>query len=242
MFGVGAGDALGGGFPPGGAGNFLLTATPGTGCGDPLLDIPVILNVRIINSESIEIVASRAVLLENFSLEELVPYGRSFVLSYTRTAPDTYLLTLTPLTPNGVYRLFCEQVEVEGLLRLGVDVGMLVPPGLENPEGRVIAMTRPRPFGLLEALTFAAGKELQSVGGRPTTRVTENFPIGGQFLRVRSTLGFPAAGSISIDGIKVEYSEKADTAFKLASYNIVEFAAGDLVVSVTRDIESRSRL
>jgi len=241
MFAVGAGDSLGGP-PPGGAGNYLLTQTPGTGCGDPLLDIPVILNVRIINSESIEVVASRAVLLENFSLEELVPYGRSFVLAYIRTAPDTYLLTLTPLTPNGVYRLICEQVEVGGLFRLGVDAEMLAPPDLENPEGEVIAMKRPRMFGLLEALTFAAGKELQSVGGRPTTRVSENFPIGGRFLRVRSTLGFPASGSISIDGVKVEYTEKADTAFKLASYNIAEFAAGDLVISATRDIESRSRL
>ncbi len=241
MLTVGAGDSLGGP-PPGGAGNYLLTPTPGTGCGDPLLDIPAILNVRIINSESIEIVASRAVLLENFSLEELVPYGRSFVLSYSRTAPGTYLLALTPLTPNGVYRLVCEQVEVSGLVRFGIDVDILAPPDLENPEGEIIALVRPRAFGLLEALTFAAGKELQAVGGRPTTRVSEDFPIGGQYLRVKSTLGFPASGSISIDGVKVEYTEKADTAFKLASYNIAEFATGDIVTSVTRDIESRSRL
>lgn len=240
-FPPGAGDSLGL-LPPAGMGNYLTAPFPGLGMGDHLLDLPVILNVTIINSELIRVVASSQCLLSNFRIQELPPYGKAFVLSYEQVSDDTYILTTTPLTPDGPYRLLCDQVVLGELFRIPINVGFLTPPALENPAGEIIAMIRPRTFGLLEALTFAAGKELQAVGGRPTTRVTENFQIGGEYLRVRSTLGFPSSGSLSIDGVKVQYVEKADTAFKLSNYNLVEFAAGDLVVSVTRDIESRSRL
>jgi hypothetical protein len=237
----GAGDILGS-LPAAGMGNYFNRPFPGLGLGDPLLDLPTILNATIINSELIRIVTSYPCLLETFKLQEFPPYGRAFVLSYDRTAPDTYFLVTTPLTPNGPYVLSMEQVVLDGMLRVPLSIAILAQPDLENPAGEVIAMIRPRPFGLLEALTFAAGKELQAIGGRPTTRVTEDSSAGSRFLRVRSTLGFPQSGTISIDGVKVSYVDKVDTAFELAEYSLAQFTIGEIVSSVHQDIESRSRL
>jgi len=237
----GAGDFFGTS-PAAGAGNYLNRPYPGLGLGDPLLDLPTILNVTIINSELIRVVTSYPCVLDSFRLQETPPYGRAFVLSYDGVGSDTYLLTTTPLTPDGPYRLVCAQVVLNGMLRVPIQIEMLAPTALKNPAGDVIAALRPRAFGILEALTYAAGKELQAVRGRPTTRITENFAIGDSFLRVKSTLGFPPSGSISVDGVKVSYSEKADTAFLLKEYHLVEFAAGEIVSSVTQDIESGSRL
>jgi hypothetical protein len=172
----------------------------------------------------------------DFSLSVVPPFDGSLTISFSEG-----LLEITPLTPGGEYTISCKKY-VDDIYDSDESATFLVPTDVENPAGQVIATTKPRPFGLLEALTFAAGKELQAVGGMPTTRVAKDLQPGETILLVRSTLGFPSSGKIRVEGLLVAYSEKVDTAFRLAEPLYAVLGVGSVVASDVKSIESRSVL
>jgi hypothetical protein len=174
--------------------------------------------------------------LDEFKFSNRGIYSKSFVLKVDRVvAAPAVRLKVTPFTPGGDYTLSCRS---DGL---PVSDDFVVPAGVENPAGDTIALIMPREHGILEALTFAVGRELQTTWGRPTTRVAFDYKPGDDVLRVNSTLGFPNSGSISVDGILIQYTEKADTAFLVGDYRYVSFSIGDIVTSDVKSIESGSR-
>jgi hypothetical protein len=149
------------------------------------------------------------------------------------------LLQVTPLTPGGEYSLTCKRY-VDDVFDSDEQATVVAPPDLSSPDGDIIAIQEPRPFGILEALSFAVGKELQSVGGAPATRVTADLLPGRRLLRVRSTLGFPSSGRISVEGLNIPYVAKADTAFLLEDGIYSLLNVGTLVMSDVKAIEYRS--
>lgn len=68
------------------------------------------------------------------------------------------------------------------------------------------------PFGfkILEALTYAFGKELQLLGGAPETKTAFPFSYADPFIRVESTLGFPRAADVFVGGLRVRYTSKTE--------------------------------
>lgn len=64
---------------------------------------------------------------------------------------------------------------------------------------------------LLEALTFAVGKEIQEVGGRPMVFVTANFAPGDTVLHVSTTLGLHDVGVVWSEGEELAYTHRTPT-------------------------------
>lgn len=69
------------------------------------------------------------------------------------------------------------------------------------------------PWGPLEALTCAFGRQLQYVNGYPTTRITSNFAPTATTLNVETTLGFPATGQIWVNDLLCTYTGITDNTF-----------------------------
>lgn len=74
----------------------------------------------------------------------------------------------------------------------------------------------PQGFKILEALTYAFGKELQFLGGGPKTRLVRPLTYLDPFMRVESTLGFPRAGTVFVGKTQVSYTSKTETKLYLA--------------------------
>lgn len=88
---------------------------------------------------------------------------------------------------------------------------------------------------LLEALTYAFGKEVQFVDGRPVTRTTGDFAPADTELNVHSTLGFPSAGVVWLYGREFQYTGKTDTSFTgIDAWRPLTIPRGSYVVSATR--------
>jgi hypothetical protein len=196
-------------------------------------------SVIVNNSEELDVVQSggpTTSFLSDFKLSSRAIFSKSFVLSEDRIsiAPGVRL-KVTPLTPGGEYTL---NFKADGLADSD---DFTVPVGVENPAGETIALTMPREHGVLEALTFAVGKELQNTWGRPATRTTANYSPGDEVLQVGSTLGFSSSGYISVDGVLIQYTEKADTAFLIGDYRYVSFSRGSIVTSDVKSVEAGSR-
>jgi hypothetical protein len=103
----------------------------------------------------------------------------------------------------------------------------------------VVASKLPAQFALLESLTFAIGKMVQSIGGRPSCRVATDCAAGSTVLLVNSTLGFPRSGSLEADGGSYSYVDKCDTAFVLSQPLFFPLATGDLLISDVKSIPPR---
>lgn len=90
---------------------------------------------------------------------------------------------------------------------------------------------------VLEALTHALGKEVQEVGGRSCTHVTANFLPSDTTLKVHTTLGFPDAGVIWLQGKEFAYTSRTDKTFVgIDAWRPLAIARGAPVVSATRRI------
>jgi hypothetical protein len=236
-------------FPMRGAGDYIDTNPPsGPGAGDNIAvaDPPRLMNggagnylpstfsVTVINSELLHVEFQPGDEdRRGFRIIHRPPFGPSLVISLSGEG-----MIVTPLTPGGEYELICE-VWLGGSF-VGFESSLFyVPVDVEDPEGNTVAQAMPKQFGLLEALTYAVGKELQYIGGVPATRSTEDLLPGDTILRVKSTLGFADSGSVRVEGFLIPYTEKADTAFLLREPIYLILAAGSLVVSDVRAIPSR---
>jgi hypothetical protein len=236
-------------FPMRGAGDYIDTNPPsGPGAGDNIVvaDPPRLMNggagnylpstfsVAVINSELLHVEFQAGdEERRNFRIIHQSPFGPSLVIDLS--GED---MTVTPLTPGGEYELICE-VWLGGSF-VGFESSLFyVPVDVEDPEGNIVAQTMPRQFGILEALTYAVGKELQYIGGVPATRSTEDLLPSGKILRVKSTLGFADSGSVRVEGFLLPYTEKTDTAFLLRDPGYLILPTGSLVMSDVRSIPSR---
>lgn len=81
----------------------------------------------------------------------------------------------------------------------------------------------------LQALTQSIGDALQDLNGRPTTGTTSGFTRGNSILHVDSTLGFPDAGALFIEGLRFTYTGKTLTTFTGVSADLL----------LTREIQTR---
>jgi hypothetical protein len=66
----------------------------------------------------------------------------------------------------------------------------------------------PAGSGLLAAVTEACGRLLETVIGRPTTVVLQDFAIGDTVLLVETTIGMPDAGAVWVGDYLVTYTSK----------------------------------
>jgi len=69
------------------------------------------------------------------------------------------------------------------------------------------------PRGRLEAITNAFGRLMESLMGRPTTQVYQDFGIDDVTLFVDTTLGYPEAGQVWAGEYLVTYLSKTAGAF-----------------------------
>lgn len=94
-------------------------------------------------------------------------------------------------------------------------------------------------MGLLAALTFTFGKEVQDVGGKPCTRCTTDFEPTATTLKVHTTLGFHSTGMLWLLplGIMVAYTGKTDKTFTgVTAYRPLTLPRGSYVLSATNKI------
>ena len=73
------------------------------------------------------------------------------------------------------------------------------------------------PHGFVESFTRAVAEEIQIVSGAPTTITVDDWKPGQVTVRVESTLGFPDAGTIFLDGYRIQYTSKGPMAFRGAT-------------------------
>lgn len=66
----------------------------------------------------------------------------------------------------------------------------------------------------LEAITKCIGDSLQRLYGVPATSNTSTYQYGDASIDVESTIGFPDAGALSVNGVYLEYSSKTRTSFE----------------------------
>ena len=77
------------------------------------------------------------------------------------------------------------------------------------------AEAEPLGYKILEALTYAFGKQVQELGGVPCTHIINDLDIYDTIVQVKSTLGFPRIGWIRIGAMLVEYISKTSESFTL---------------------------
>lgn len=68
---------------------------------------------------------------------------------------------------------------------------------------------------LLEAMTYAFGKQLQAVNGVPTCTMKQALDIFDNVIYVDSTLGFPSRGWIRVAELVLEYTSRTSQSFAL---------------------------
>lgn len=204
-------------------------AHPRAELGSVMFSIPFATpTVVVVNNELLEVTS--AITIDSATITTTDPWSPAFV-----TSIDGADFHTTPLTPGGSYVL------VLVILGSEVLIPFTVPVGVEDPEGSIVAQKEPRVWGVLEALSWAISKELQFIGGRPSSRTTHDLAIGDTILRVNSTLGYPDRGFLFIEGLLLEYTSKADTAFQLVEdFRARVIPQGTLVVSKTNSIPPRN--
>ena len=68
--------------------------------------------------------------------------------------------------------------------------------------------------GMIRTLTRTFAEGVQELSGAPVTILLDDWTPGQTTVRVESTLGFPAAGSVLVDGKRIAYTSKGPMAFK----------------------------
>lgn len=126
--------------------------------------------------------------------------GDPEVLGYTVQLDGSYLVTVLGMVPSQPYTITASNGAY------GVPADFVALPG-EAGAG----------YRILEALTYAAGKQLQELSGAPACRLVTNFDVFDTVMWVTSTLGFPDAGFIRIAGLLLEYTSKTSQSFTLAA-------------------------
>lgn len=110
-----------------------------------------------------------------------------------------------PLSPGKDYRLYTEATVGGIALAPGDEQFVFTAPGASldiQPQYKV-----------LENLSWAVAEEMAQLVGRPETQTTEEFPEGADVLAVETTLGFPSAGGIWVDGKKYTYQQRQGSTF-----------------------------
>lgn len=124
--------------------------------------------------------------------------GDPVVLGYTVQLDGSYLVTVIGLIPLQEYVIAASN-------------GLYAVPA----EFTALAGVVPSGYKLLEALTYAAGKQLQDLSGMPACKLLTNLDVFDDTLYVSSTLGFPPRGWIRLGGLLLEYTSKTSQSFTL---------------------------
>ena len=94
------------------------------------------------------------------------------------------------------------------------------------------------PNGLFESLTSAISDVFQTLHGRPETLLSERFRHADTRVFVESTLGFPLAGAVRINGNRYTYTGIEPMAFTGVLPDQPHFRAIPKRASVTFDVRS----
>jgi len=124
--------------------------------------------------------------------------GGVFVLEVTPQLDGTFLVVVPGMLPLQMYAM----VATSG------DIVVIMP-------YQALASYEPLGMKLLEALTYALGKECQEHAGAPETYSTHPLNYTDTVLRVRSTLGFPVRGWVRLGAMLLEYTSKTATTLTL---------------------------
>ena len=90
----------------------------------------------------------------------------------------------------------------------------------------------------LQALTQSIGDALQVLNGRPTTGTTAEFTSGSSVLHVDSTLGYPDAGALFIEGERFTYTGKTLTSFTGVTADLLQVREIQPRRKVSLDVKS----
>jgi hypothetical protein len=201
----------------------------GTGAGDYLPELQF--SLELLNDVIIRESSCRILTLAPIEASS----NRSF---FVERAGD--LCRVTPLTPGASYLVTLMVLDPETGDESYIDTTLLqVPATIQDIEGTVVASRIPTQHYLLEALTYAVGKVVQSLGGKPACRIVEDCPIGGTVLFVNSTLGFARQGVLLLNGRGIPYIDKCDTAFILEESSMFTLSEGEVCMSATKAIPPR---
>ena len=87
------------------------------------------------------------------------------------------------------------------------------------------------PKGPLEAITDAYGRLMETLIGRPTTKIYSDFSIGDSSLFVETTLAYPDSGAVWAGKYLVEYASKTAGSFEGCTSRVRSktLAAGTMV-------------
>lgn len=124
--------------------------------------------------------------------------GNPVVLGYVLQLDGSFLVTVLGLIP-------------------GEDYVILATSGYDAAPAPFTALTAQTGTGykILEAITYAAGKQLQELAGQPACRLEADLDIYATIVHVTSTLGFPQRGWIRVGSLLLEYLSKTSQSFTL---------------------------
>lgn len=126
------------------------------------------------------------------------------IVSVANTSTTTWVLTTDTLRPGRTYVLEVTTDDPDS------DTDDFAVP-TTTPWIDYTKWPLPFPKKLLEATTYAFGKELQFLGGQPETVLAENYTAHTNYFRVGSTLGAQPSGSVMVGGRKFAYTSKTQT-------------------------------
>lgn len=124
--------------------------------------------------------------------------GNPVVVGYVTQLDGSFLITVVGLIPQEEYSITAIS---------GYDVVVVEFTALQAQAGQG--------YKILEAITYAYGKQIQDLAGQPSAKLTRDLGLFDTVAVVSSTLGFPPAGWLRIGSLVVEYTAKTTQSFTL---------------------------
>lgn len=157
------------------------------------------------------------------------------VNSFLDEGSGLYYLLITGMMPGYAYYVVPDLGDGFKLTAIDFDIPA------EAPFLDYSAFPLPYPAKLLEALTFAMGKEAQHTNGTSCTHLLGNYSANETSFYVKSTLDFPPYGTIRVLNRRFTYTSKTANSFDGLSGDFTAFnlPKGAKVFLVTREILPR---
>lgn len=124
--------------------------------------------------------------------------GNPVVLGYVLQLDGSFLVTVLGLIP-------------------GEDYVIMAASGYNEAPAPFTALIAQAGTGykIIEAITYAAGKQMQELAGQPACRLKADLDIYATVVYVTSTLGFPQRGWLRVGSLLLEYLSKTSQSFTL---------------------------
>jgi hypothetical protein len=152
---------------------------------------------------ALRVVTSPVITTNDVEFSLLGP-GNPVVFSWVRLADNSLLLLVLGAIP-----------------RTTLSLTIVVGANTDSATYEVPADTEPRGMKLLEAITYAFGKQLQYAMGVPACVLRADLGLFDTTMYVDSTIGFPDRGWLRVGELVLEYTSRTAQSFALRAASLV---------------------